>query len=48
VELGGRVVKDLTTYSEALYAHKPGDRVAIVAMRDGKRITVEVTLGKRG
>jgi hypothetical protein len=47
VELGGRAVKDLTTYSEALYAHQPGDRVMIVALRAGQRITTEVTLGKR-
>jgi hypothetical protein len=47
VELGGRAVKDLTTYSEALYAHQPGDRVTIVALRAGQRITTEVTLGKR-
>jgi hypothetical protein len=47
VELGGRAVKDLTSYSEALYAHQPGDRVTIVALREGKRITTEVTLGKR-
>lgn len=48
VEFGGTTVKDLYEYSDALYAHKPGDVVKIVVMRDGKRVTVAVTLGKRG
>ena len=47
VELGGKAVADLNSYSDALYAHQPGDRVTIVALRDGKRVTVEVTLGRR-
>ncbi len=48
VELGGRPVKDLYSYSEALYAHKPGDRVEIAFLRNGVRQTTSVTLGKRG
>jgi aminopeptidase YwaD len=48
IELGGVAVKDLYSYSEALYAHKPGDRVRIVVMRDGRRVEVTATLGKRG
>jgi aminopeptidase YwaD len=48
VELGGRPVKDLYSYSDALYAHQPGDRVAIVFLRNGVRQTTSVTLGKRG
>ena len=48
VELGGRPVKDLYSYSEALYAHKPGDRVEIAFLRNGARQTTSVTLGKRG
>ena len=48
VELGGREVKDLYSYSEALYAHKPGDTIKIIYMRDGKRVETSVTLGKRG
>jgi hypothetical protein len=47
VELGGKAVTDLNSYSDALYARQPGDRVTIVALRDGKRVTVEVTLGRR-
>ena len=48
VELGGVPVVDLQTYSDALYAHKPGDEVRIVVLRDGKRVTLAVKLGKRG
>ncbi len=48
IELGGAAVKDLYSYTDALYANKPGDKVKIVFMRDGKRMETAVTLGKRG
>lgn len=48
VALGGRVVTDLYSYSEALYAHQPGDRVEIAYLRGGVRATTTVTLGRRG
>jgi peptidase M28-like protein/PDZ domain-containing protein len=48
VEFGGKPVKDLYEYSDALYSHKPGDVVSIVVLRGGQRTTVQVTLGKRG
>jgi aminopeptidase YwaD len=48
VELGGRAVKDLYAYSEALYSHRPGDRVDVAFVRDGRRQVTSVTLGKRG
>jgi aminopeptidase YwaD len=48
VELGGTPVKDLFEYSNALYAHKPGDEVGIVVVRAGQRLTLHVKLGKRG
>ncbi len=48
VEFGGTPVKDLYEYSNALYAHKPGDEVDVVVLRDGKRMRVHVKLGKRG
>jgi hypothetical protein len=47
VEFGGKPVKDLYEYSDALYSHKPGDVVAIVVLRGGQRVTLQVTLGKR-
>jgi hypothetical protein len=48
IELGGTPVKDLYTYSDALYSHAPGDTVDIVVKRGAERVTVKVTLGKRG
>jgi membrane-associated protease RseP (regulator of RpoE activity) len=48
VEFDGKPIKDLYSYSDALYARKPGDEVTIVLLRDGQRITRRVTLGKRG
>jgi hypothetical protein len=48
VELAGKPVKDLQSYSDALYANKPGDEVDIVVVRDGQRVKVRVKLGRRG
>ena len=48
VELGGVAVKDLYSYSDALYAHKPGDVVKVVVVRGGERLELSVTLGRRG
>jgi len=48
VELGGVTVTDLQTYSDALYSHQPGDVVPLVVLRDGKRLSLQVKLGKRG
>lgn len=48
VEFDGKTVTDLYTYTDALYARKPGDTVRIVVLRGSDRVTVNVTLGKRG
>ncbi len=48
VELAGKSVTDLYSYTDALYANKVGDKIRIVFMREGKRMETEVTLGKRG
>lgn len=48
IELGGKTVTDLYSYTDALYANKVGDKVKIVFMRDGQRMETEVVLGKRG
>jgi len=48
VEFGGRPVKDLYDFSDALYAHKPGDTVSVVVLRNGDRKQFTVRLGKRG
>jgi S1-C subfamily serine protease len=48
VELAGKPVTDLYSYTDALYAREPGDVVRIVVLRDGTRMTLEATLGARG
>ena len=48
VRFDGREVKDLYSYSEALYARKPGDEVEVVYLRGAERRTTKVTLGTRG
>jgi aminopeptidase YwaD len=48
VEFGGKPVKDLFEYSNALYAHKPGEDVSVVVVRGGQRLALQVKLGKRG
>ncbi len=48
VEFDGTIVKDLYSYSDALYAHKPGDEVTVVVLRGGQRVSLRVKLGKRG
>jgi hypothetical protein len=48
VEFGGMKVTDLQSYSDALYAHKPGDVVKVIVLRAGKPTELSVTLGKRG
>ncbi|MES2179449.1 MAG: M28 family peptidase [Gemmatimonadota bacterium] len=48
VEFGGKEVKDLYGYTDALYAHKPGDKVTVVFLRAGEKKSTSVTLGTRG
>jgi aminopeptidase YwaD len=48
VVLDGVAVRDLYSYSGALYAHRPGDIVTVGYLRDGKPYSATVTLGVRG
>jgi S1-C subfamily serine protease len=48
VVLDGKSVTDLYSYSNALYAHQPGDKVTIGYLRGGRPTSVVVTLGRRG
>jgi hypothetical protein len=48
VEFGGRTVRDLYEYTDAIRAHKPGDVVEVVVDRSGQRLKLTATLGKRG
>lgn len=48
VEFDGKTVKDLYEYTAALQARKPGDTVTIVVLREGARVHLTATLGRRG
>lgn len=48
VEFGGVEIRDLYSYTDALYSHQPGDVVKVVVLRDGKRVELTVKLGRRG
>ena len=48
VEFDGKTVKDLYEYTAALQARKPGDTVKIVVLREGARVEMTATLGRRG
>ncbi|MFN8582215.1 MAG: M28 family peptidase [Gemmatimonadaceae bacterium] len=47
VELAGAPVKDLYSYSDALYSHQPGETITIVVLRGAERLTFKATLGRR-
>jgi hypothetical protein len=47
VLFAGREVRDLYTYSDALYAHHAGDEVEVVYVRGGTQHSTMVTLGVR-
>lgn len=47
LELGGKKTPDLEAMSEAMRALKPGDKVKVVFLRDGKELTVEMVVEER-
>ena len=47
VKFAGMDVKDIEGYMAAMNGHKPGETVEIVVKRDGKDVTLKVTLGTR-
>jgi hypothetical protein len=47
-KIGDYEVADLAGMTDALRSYKPGDKVVIIVIRDGKPVGVDVTLGKRG
>jgi hypothetical protein len=47
VRFGDREVKNIYHYTDAINAHKPGDVIQVEVMRDGKPLTMEVTLARR-
>ncbi len=47
VEFGGMKVENLQDFTYALRQHKPGDKVSVTVLRDGARVTRQVTLEVR-
>jgi len=47
VKLGDSKVSGIEDFDSALRKHKPGDKVKVTAMRDGKSVELEVTLSRR-
>ncbi|GAA2443513.1 S1C family serine protease [Streptomyces glaucus] len=45
--LGGTAVTTVTSLAEALAARRPGERTTVTFTRDGRRETVDVTLGEQ-
>jgi aminopeptidase YwaD len=48
VGFGGKTVKDIYDYTDAIGTHKPGDVVEVIVMRAGSRLALSATLAKRG
>ena len=45
VKVGGLPIGTIYDYMASMEKHKPGDKVDVVVQRDGKKVTLEVTLG---
>jgi hypothetical protein len=48
IEFGGKSVKDIYEYTDALNSFKPGDVVTVIVMRGTERVSLQITLGRRG
>ena len=46
-KVGDYELNGQTTFSEALFNYKPGDKIDVEVVRNGKTMTVSVTLGDR-
>ncbi|MBI1983937.1 MAG: M28 family peptidase, partial [Acidobacteria bacterium] len=47
IEFGDKKIENLYDFTYALRAHKPGDKVQVTVLRDGQRVTRDVTLEER-
>jgi aminopeptidase N len=47
IQLGNRIVDNLTAYSDALKTHKPGDTTTMAYRREGKEYSTQITLAAR-
>jgi hypothetical protein len=47
IDFGGKKIDNLYDFTYALRAHKPGDKVSVTVLRNGEKVTREVTLEVR-
>jgi S1-C subfamily serine protease len=47
IAIDGVAIDQHTSFTEALFAHKPGETVPITVVRDGEHIELEITFGER-
>jgi len=47
IQFAGKEIKNLEDFTYMLRTHKPGETAEVVVLRDGKPLTVQVTLGIR-
>jgi Peptidase family M28/PDZ domain/PA domain len=47
IKVGDRAIGTIYDYMESMDKHKPGEKVEVVVKRDGKDVTLPVTLGSR-
>ena len=43
----GTEVPDIQVYSKLFFATRPGDKLVVTVLREGKRVDISVTIGKR-
>ena len=48
IRIGRHDIADLQGFTDALGAHKPGDEVEIIVLRDGREVRLRAVLGRRG
>jgi hypothetical protein len=50
IEFGGKAVKNIYDYTDAIGAYKPGDEITVIVLRGPakERLAIKVTLGRRG
>ncbi|HEX6132534.1 MAG TPA: M20/M25/M40 family metallo-hydrolase [Longimicrobiales bacterium] len=48
IRLGEHEIADLQGFTDALRAHRPGDAIEVVVLREGREVRLRAVLGRRG
>jgi len=48
LSIGNTKLKTRETFTEELKKHKPGAEIEVALLRDNKKVTLKITLGRRG